>query len=104
MCHVASRKVIACVKSELVKENLHLKAKLTDVKSLDKISKAAEKIGLTYDVVDRLFIKDPISTDMNISRRDFADNNNNRILDNLEDFVLRNGPAYAGGEQKQDSK
>jgi len=80
-------------RDELIKSNTHLKVQLTDAKSLGNINKAASKLGLTYNVSDRLYLKDPVDGGSNIDPRQFV-SSGDRIINNFEEIVLRSGTAY----------
>jgi predicted DNA binding CopG/RHH family protein len=93
-------KLLENTRDELVKSNTHLRVRLTDAKSLDKISKAAAKLGLTYDVADRVYLKDPINAGSRIDRHEFV-SSGDRIRDNVEEIMFRSGSALANPNEKQ---
>ena len=87
-------------RDELIKGNTLLKGQLTKVKSLDNISLAASKLGLTYNVSDRLYLKDPVDAGSNIDPKQFV-SSGDRIINNIEEIVLRSGTAYGKDNGKK---
>ena len=93
-------KTLEKTRDELIKSNTHLKVQLTEAKSLDNINKAASKLGLTHNVSDRLYIVDPVDGGSDINPQQFV-SSGERIINNIEEIVLRSGTAYGQGNGKK---
>jgi hypothetical protein len=96
----ANMKKLEVQKSNLIAENMRLKASLMDLKSISQIDKIVTVVyGLTQNVSGRLILSDPVTRAKKIDKLNFA--GDGEMPDWLENAVVGSGRVRA--EEPKDS-
>jgi hypothetical protein len=101
--YYAQMKRLETDKTNMITENMQLRASLMDLKSITRIDEIVTKdFGLTQNVSHRQFLQDPVIKDKIESKLAFA--SDDKIPDWLEDAVVGSGRVRAETQKKNDKQ
>jgi hypothetical protein len=101
--YYAQMKRLETDKTNMITENMQIRASLMDLKSISRIDEiVTSDFGLTQDVSRRRFLPDPVTKDKIESKLAFA--SEDKIPDWLEDAVVGSGRVRAETQKKNDKQ
>jgi hypothetical protein len=101
--YYAQMKRLETDKTNMITENMQIRASLMDLKSITRIGEIVTKdFGLTQNVSHRQFLQDPVIKDKIESKLVFA--SEDKIPDWLEDAVVGSGRVRAETQKKNDKQ
>jgi hypothetical protein len=91
-------------RNDIIAENMHLRAKLLDLKSLSSINKVVTKrFGLTQNVSQRIFISDPVKQDRRPNTLDLVGDLKD-VPDWIDNAVFNAGRIRAESEKRKEGQ